>query len=254
MDVSPKTLREVEFREKMRGYHPEDVDQFLEQMAVGVEVLQERMRQAVERAQRAERAASEAAISDETLRRTLVLAQRTADLAIEEAREEAVRIVAAAEQKARILIEEADEQARSRSAEAEEKVKLFEGETIAGARAELARIETARAQAQERVDDLQRWADEHQTAVVTALREALAAVTRSEVLSPAPPAVPVDEGDDRPVGEGDSAVAPGPGTDEDVAGVTEGGLSAEEGGLPPGRRGGGRGGRRRAAGHDGGGW
>ena len=29
MEVSPKALREVEFREKMRGYHPEDVDQFL---------------------------------------------------------------------------------------------------------------------------------------------------------------------------------------------------------------------------------
>ena len=51
MDVSPKTLREVEFREKMRGYHPEDVDQFLERVAAGIEVLQDRLRQAVERAQ-----------------------------------------------------------------------------------------------------------------------------------------------------------------------------------------------------------
>jgi cell division initiation protein len=42
MEVSPKTLREVEFREKMRGYHPEDVDQFLEQVAAGIEVLQDR--------------------------------------------------------------------------------------------------------------------------------------------------------------------------------------------------------------------
>ena len=80
MDVSPKMLRDVEFREKMRGYHPEDVDQFLEQVAAGVEVLQDRLRQAVERAQRAEAAAAEAGDSDETLRKTLVLAQRTADL------------------------------------------------------------------------------------------------------------------------------------------------------------------------------
>ena len=56
MDVSPKTLREVEFREKMRGYHPEDVDQFLEEVAAGVEVMQERLRQAVsEQAQLARR-------------------------------------------------------------------------------------------------------------------------------------------------------------------------------------------------------
>ena len=46
MEVSPKTLREVEFREKMRGYHPEDVDHFLEQVAAGIEVLQDRLRQA----------------------------------------------------------------------------------------------------------------------------------------------------------------------------------------------------------------
>ncbi|MDQ1442104.1 MAG: cell division initiation protein, partial [Acidimicrobiaceae bacterium] len=58
MDVSPKTLREVEFREKMRGYHPEDVDQFLERVAAGIEVLQDRLRQAIERAQRAEQAAT----------------------------------------------------------------------------------------------------------------------------------------------------------------------------------------------------
>ena len=40
MDVSPKTLREVEFREKLRGYHPEDVDQFQAQGAadMGAEI------------------------------------------------------------------------------------------------------------------------------------------------------------------------------------------------------------------------
>ena len=36
MEVSPKVLRDVQFREKIRGgYHPEDVDEFLEQAAVG---------------------------------------------------------------------------------------------------------------------------------------------------------------------------------------------------------------------------
>ncbi len=100
MEVSPKTLREVEFREKMRGYHPEDVDHFLEQVAAGIEVLQDRLRQAVERAQRAEAAAAEAGGTDETLRKTLILAQRTADLAVQEAREQAARILAGAEQQA----------------------------------------------------------------------------------------------------------------------------------------------------------
>jgi len=49
MEVSPKTLREVEFREKrLGGYHPDDVDEFLERVAVGIEVYQEKLRQAGE--------------------------------------------------------------------------------------------------------------------------------------------------------------------------------------------------------------
>ena len=53
MEVSPKVLRDVQFREKMRGgYHPEDVDEFLEQAAVGIEEMQDRLRDATERAER----------------------------------------------------------------------------------------------------------------------------------------------------------------------------------------------------------
>ncbi|MGH8919068.1 MAG: DivIVA domain-containing protein, partial [Actinomycetes bacterium] len=116
MDVSPKTLREVEFREKMRGYHPEDVDQFLEQVAVALETVQDRLRQAVERAQRAEAAAASAppaspdtAAGDDAIKRTLVLAQRTADMAVQEAREQASRILAGAEAKSQSVIAEAEE-------------------------------------------------------------------------------------------------------------------------------------------------
>ena len=48
MELTPKVFRDVQFREKLRGgYHPEDVDEFLEQAAVGVEELTERLRQAV---------------------------------------------------------------------------------------------------------------------------------------------------------------------------------------------------------------
>src|SRR4029077_2002760 len=112
MDVSPKTLREVEFREKMRGYHPEDVDQFLERVAAGIEVLQDRLRQALDRAKRAEAQASEAGGTDDTLRRTLVLAQRTADLAVQEAREQAARILAGAEQQAEGVLADAEERAQ----------------------------------------------------------------------------------------------------------------------------------------------
>jgi DivIVA domain-containing protein len=181
MDVSPKTLREVEFREKMRGYHPEDVDHFLEQVAAGLEVLQERLRQAVERAQRAEAAASDAGGSDETLRKTLVLAQRTADLAVQEAREQAARILAGAEQQAQSMLAEAEDRGR-RTLE----------DTIAECRAELSKLETSRAQAQQDVDSLNRWLDEHKAHLQEALSDAMAAVDRAGVLWAAPSTRPID--------------------------------------------------------------
>src|SRR3954470_20324175 len=111
MDLSPKALREVEFREKLRGYHPEDVDQFLERVAAGIEALQDRLRQTTERAVHAEELAAASGESDEALRRTLVLAQRTADAAVEEARGQATAIVEEAAAKARVIVEEAREKA-----------------------------------------------------------------------------------------------------------------------------------------------
>jgi cell division initiation protein len=181
MDVSPKTLREVEFREKMRGYHPEDVDHFLEEVAAGLEVLQDRLRQAVERAQRAEAAAAEAEGSDETLRKTLILAQRTADMAVQEAREQAARILAGAEQQAQSILADAEERGRRTHEDA-----------IAHSRAELAALETARAQVQQDVDTLNRWLDDHKAHLKETLTEALSVVDRAGVLWPAPSTRPAE--------------------------------------------------------------
>ncbi|MST33925.1 DivIVA domain-containing protein, partial [Acidimicrobiaceae bacterium USS-CC1] len=163
MEVSPKAFREVEFREKLRGYHPEDVDQFLEQMAAGVEVLQEKLRQALERAQRAEAQAAESGGSDETLRRTLVLAQRTADQAVQEAREQASHLLADAEQHANSMLAEAEERAQSTLAEAEERARRLHNEALADVRSELTKLEATRAHSQQEVELLDRWADEQRS-------------------------------------------------------------------------------------------
>jgi DivIVA domain-containing protein len=181
MEVSPKTLREVEFREKMRGYHPEDVDQFLEQVAAGLEVLHDRLRQAVERAQRAEAAAADSGGTDETLRRTLVLAQRTADLAVQEAREQASRILGGAEQQAQALL-----------ADAEERARRAHDDAISDIRAELGTLEAVRQRGQQEVDLLNRWVEEHRTHLASTLKEALTVVERAGTLSPAPSSRPID--------------------------------------------------------------
>ncbi len=108
MDVTPKLLEDVEFREKFRGYDPEEVDDFLERVAIAFGQLHERLRDTGEqieaanaRAARAEARARASADTDDVLRRTLVLAQRTADAAIKEAEESAAAIVSVAEAQAR---------------------------------------------------------------------------------------------------------------------------------------------------------
>lgn len=110
MEVTPEAVREGKFREALRGYNRDDVDEFLERVASGIAVLQERLRQATERATRAESQATEAAELDESLRRTLVLAQRTADLAVEEARREAAQLIDDARAQHDALTAEVDEE------------------------------------------------------------------------------------------------------------------------------------------------
>ncbi|HXW34729.1 MAG TPA: DivIVA domain-containing protein, partial [Acidimicrobiales bacterium] len=84
------SLRTVEFRQTLRGYHIEDVDDYLERVAVEAEALQEQLRQGTELLrQAAERistleqqvqAGSQApVVSDDSLQRTLLLAQRFVD-------------------------------------------------------------------------------------------------------------------------------------------------------------------------------
>jgi DivIVA domain-containing protein len=102
MELTPQTLHAVEFREARRGgYNTRDVDDFLERVAAGVGLLQDRLRDAMARAEGAEGRlgdmqrqledvqrrpmappAPAASETDDTLRRTLVLAQRTADATI----------------------------------------------------------------------------------------------------------------------------------------------------------------------------
>ncbi|MGD0983515.1 MAG: DivIVA domain-containing protein [Acidimicrobiales bacterium] len=121
MDLSAKLLREVEFRTSLRGYDTDEVDEFLEKVAVAVEELQEKMRQLAYRAERAERAVSDRAAEedDDSIRRTLVLAQRTADMAVREAQEQAAVLMDTARSESDKLLTDAREEAQRLAAEAQ---------------------------------------------------------------------------------------------------------------------------------------
>jgi len=129
MELTPQALHAVEFREARKGgYNTRDVDDFIERVAAGVGQLHERVREAQGRSEAAEARlmdaqreldearrrpmSPEAAETDETLRRTLVLAQRTADATIKEAKEEANRVLSEAREEAARTRAEAEADAR----------------------------------------------------------------------------------------------------------------------------------------------
>jgi DivIVA domain-containing protein len=142
--VRPDEIREVDFRERMRGYHQEDVDAFLERVARGVEVLERQLLEARARVQEleaklaarpaegADRSDAETAgiDPDSVIGRTLRIAEEAADAVRREAREEATALREAATQEAQRLVAEArqrahelEEQARARAAREAEAVR-----------------------------------------------------------------------------------------------------------------------------------
>jgi len=152
MELTPQRLREVEFKERWRGYDPEEVDDLLERVAAGLEDFENRVRQATERAVRAEQRASEGSDTDETLRRTLVLAQRTADAAIADAEERAKQLVADAEHQAATMVSDAETEARRVTEESETRL-----------RENVSSLESARSTLQRDVDTIGRYlADERE--------------------------------------------------------------------------------------------
>ncbi len=121
MDVSPHELRDSEIPSTFRGYNPEAVDDLLERAAATIESMADRVRDLSERVNHLEAAgpvaAPEPQISaqqaEEQMQeavRALVLAQRTADETVNEARTRAQQILIEAEQQHSQLVERAQAQ------------------------------------------------------------------------------------------------------------------------------------------------
>jgi DivIVA domain-containing protein len=134
MALSPQRIRDTSFKTARRGYDQGEVDSFVEEVATALEsaqndatAMEARARAAVARLQELSQQPAEAAgggteaapvevhpsvDESETISRTLLLAQRTADTTVAEAQAEADRVVAAAGEEAARLVEEARAEAR----------------------------------------------------------------------------------------------------------------------------------------------
>ena len=192
MELTPQTLRDVEFREKLRGYHPDDVDDFLEEVAVALDGLLARLRaaEAVASGMAAAPAPVAAAapaqptdptLSEGTLSRAILLAQRTADAAIAEA-----------EDSARQILDEARTEADRILADTQGKVAAMTEEARAAAEASVGELDQRRAALEREVTSLQAWATKHRDS----LREVLSDQLRSldvwlTSAMPRPPTRPV---------------------------------------------------------------
>ncbi|HEX3459574.1 MAG TPA: DivIVA domain-containing protein [Acidimicrobiales bacterium] len=172
------SLRTVEFRETLKGYHRDDVDEYLEKAAVEAEGLQEQLRQAGERLRQAgERisqlesaeprpaptaAAADAGQMDETLQRTLLLAQKFVD-----------ETKADAEARAAKLVAEAEAHARSVRSAAESNVAQITAESERRLREEVTRLEGIRVQLAGDVEAMARHLEGERQRLRAALTEVI---------------------------------------------------------------------------------
>lgn len=173
------TLRTVEFRLGLKGYNVDEVDEYLEKAAVEAEAVQEQLRVANDRLRQAnerieqleERGAtgegepapvSDAAPPDDTLQRTLILAQKFVDQTKREAEEEAAGIVSRAEERSRSVVSQAEDRARQLTTEAEQRL-----------RDEVSRLEGLRTRLASDVEGMARHLEEQRTRIRASLTEAL---------------------------------------------------------------------------------
>jgi DivIVA domain-containing protein len=203
MELTPQTLHAVEFREARRGgYNTRDVDDFLERVAAGVGQLHERLREVGARAETAEArlldmqrqleevqrrgpSAVPAAApgfhqagvneTDDTLRRTLVLAQRTADATIKEAKQEANR-----------LLDEARAEATRTRAAAEDEARRGADHARASVEAELDDLVDQREALRVDLDVLNRHIDEQRERIRAGIAELHRIVDDDAQLTPGP--------------------------------------------------------------------
>ncbi|QGG95540.1 DivIVA domain-containing protein [Actinomarinicola tropica] len=195
MDLTPELLRTVEFGEAKKGYDLDEVDEFLDRAATDLARQHTRLRELEQRVTEAEKRAAEAESSsrdrgdsDETLRRTLVLAQRTADAAIKEAQDEAARIVAEARQKADGMI-----------ASAEEQVRREVGATRDRLQAEIRDLEGRRGQLHDRIVELGAHLDAERDRLRHQVDQLRAAVEDESLrVAPVPGADPEPSGSEEP--------------------------------------------------------
>ncbi len=208
-----ESLRTVEFRQTLRGYHIDDVDEYLERVAVEAEALQEQLRQAHERVRQATERITQLESSDrpapppadaesgaDSLQRTLALAQKFVEQTEAEAQAQARSLVDEAQQRARTVLEEAEQRAESMATESEKRLR-DEVTRLEGLRGKLAgdvdaisrHLEAERSRLRGALGEMLHWIDENMQPSATLKPTGAASAPPPGGPAPSPPG-----GDGRP--------------------------------------------------------
>jgi DivIVA domain-containing protein len=189
MDVTPQELRSSEIKDSWRGYDRDEVDDLLERAAVTIESLTQKLQEAASRpapaAPQAAPAAAAVAVASEVplpssredadmLQRTLLLAQRAADDAVNEAQARARQLLEESEAKAQSLVSDAEATAR----------RIAEGERRR-LEAEILDLSARREQLRADADALDAYATGYRERIRAAIESDLENLT-GEVEPPAP--------------------------------------------------------------------
>ncbi len=197
MDVTPQELRSSEIKEERRGYHRDQTDDLLERAAATIESLTDRLNRLTERMGEAESRAGQGRETEELLQRTLLLAQRTADEAVAEAKARADQLVREAEERSATMVRDAETEAR----------RLAEGERRR-IEAEVAELAAKRHALGTDVDALERFEADYRERMRSAIAADLESLTVREPITP--PTRPALHEIDLPEGREGIAPAPAP--------------------------------------------
>jgi cell division initiation protein len=167
MDASQSaldSLRTVEFRETLKGYHRDDVDEYLEKAAVEAEGLQEQLRQSNERLRKAaesiaqmetELAAKSEVRPEPEAPPAPVMAQKFVDETKADAEAQATRVIADAEAAARKVQAESEQRLREEIARLESNRSHLSHEVETMAR----QLETERERLRSALSEMLSWVD-----------------------------------------------------------------------------------------------
>jgi cell division initiation protein len=165
--LTPDDIEQQVFKEKFRGYDPDEVDRFLDRVSATLTAIGAEREELLRRVRYLEQEAGEAAEAERLLKRTLLTAQKTADEIVTEARQTADATLERARAQAEQLVAEARRQT------------LAEQERLQAEEERLLRA----------VGELQRFRSEYHERVRGVIAEHLSLLEQSGGLPDVPPGV-----------------------------------------------------------------